>query len=112
MRALAARSLHLLQRIDPSHRFARRAKRSSKVFLRCAAKIEQESVRYAEKHGYDAVCCGHTHLPAANTGGPVQYFNSGCWTEKPCHYLTVLDGEVGVHAYEEDAVPEAVPAVA
>ena len=30
----------LLQRVDSSHRFARAAKRKSKTFLRCAAKIE------------------------------------------------------------------------
>jgi UDP-2,3-diacylglucosamine pyrophosphatase LpxH len=42
----------------------------------------------------DVVCCGHSHLAAAAPAGPVQYFNSGCWTEKPCHYLAVTDGRV------------------
>lgn len=94
----------MLQKLDPSHGFARWAKRSSKLFLRCTAKIEAESVRYAETLGCDAVSCGHTHHAVANRAGPVAYFNSGCWTEKPCHYLTVADGEVEVRAFEPMAV--------
>jgi len=116
---VADRLYHLLQRIDRSHYFAKLAKRKSKTFLRCAAKIEHDAVRYAARKGFDAVCCGHTHHPVANTAGPVHYFNSGCWTEKPCHYLTVKDGVVAVRAYddavaEEAVVPElaAYPAVA
>ena len=105
---VADRAYNLLQRIDKSHYFAKLAKRKSKIFLRCAAKIEADSVKYAAKHGYDAVCCGHTHHAVANTAGPVAYFNSGCWTEKPCHYLTVSRGVVEVHAYAEQ-VPAEVP---
>jgi UDP-2,3-diacylglucosamine pyrophosphatase LpxH len=102
---VADRVYNFLQRIDTSHHFAKLAKRSSKTFLRCAQKIEAESMRYAAKKGCDAVCCGHTHLPAANPHGVVRYFNSGCWTEKPCHYLTVSDGMIELHSYTE-AVPE------
>jgi UDP-2,3-diacylglucosamine pyrophosphatase LpxH len=104
---LADRAYNLLQKIDKSHYFAKLAKRKSKTFLRCAQKIEAESIRYAAKKGCDAVCCGHTHHPVINASGPVHYFNSGCWTEKPCHYLTVEDGVVQLHTYSEE-VPEAV----
>lgn len=97
----ADRVYNFLQKMDQSHYFAKLAKRKSKTFLRCAQKIETESVRYAAKKGCDAVCCGHTHLPVAHTDGPVRYFNSGCWTEKPCHYLTVLDGIVELKNYTE-----------
>ena len=32
-----------------------------------------------------------------------RYFNSGCWTEKPCHFLAVRDGRVEVQEfYYED----------
>ena len=97
----------LLQKIDGSHNFARTAKRKSKTFLRCAALIESRSVEYAKKLDCDAVCCGHTHLPAANEG-EVAYYNSACWTEKPCHYLAIRDGRVEVRAYEFDGVDDAV----
>jgi UDP-2,3-diacylglucosamine pyrophosphatase LpxH len=97
----ADRIYNFLQRIDKSHYFAKLAKRKSKTFLRCAQKIEADSCRYAAKQGCDAVCCGHTHLPVAHTAGSVRYYNSGCWTEKPCHYLTVQDGVVELHSYTE-----------
>jgi UDP-2,3-diacylglucosamine pyrophosphatase LpxH len=98
---------HFLQRIDQSHYFAKLAKRNSKLFLRSAQKIENDSIRYAAKHDCDVVCCGHTHLPVANTTSAVRYYNSGCWTEKPCHYLTVQDGTVELKSYTE-AIPEGV----
>jgi UDP-2,3-diacylglucosamine pyrophosphatase LpxH len=111
----ADRVYNFLQKIDQSHYFAKQAKKRSKTFLRCAEKIMADATKYAQKKGCDAVCCGHTHLPTANTAGPVSYYNSGCWTEKPCHYLTVLDGEVRVCEYSEELAvvePQIVPAVA
>lgn len=98
---IADRAYNLLQHLDKSHNFAKLAKQKSKTFLRCAKKIEQDSRHYAAKRGYDAVCCGHTHHAEALTDGPVHYFNSGCWTEKPCHYLTVKYGEVKLNAYPD-----------
>jgi UDP-2,3-diacylglucosamine pyrophosphatase LpxH len=99
----------ILQRLDSSHTFARAAKHRSKIFLRCAARIEARSIEYARKQGCDAVCCGHTHLPTANESGPVAYYNSGCWTEKPCHYLSVRDGEITVCPYELAEADEPIP---
>ena len=103
---IADRVYQLLQRLDRSHYFAKLAKRRSKTFLRCVEKIEADAIRYAERKGCNAVCCGHTHHPIAKVEGAVQYFNSGCWTEKPCHYLTIRDGKVEVRSYTE-SVPEA-----
>ncbi len=89
----------ILQRVDRSHHFAKLAKRKSKTFLRCAQKIETKSIELARKRGCDAVCCGHTHHALANETGPVAYYNSGCWTEKPCHYVTVDAGRIEIHEY-------------
>lgn len=94
-----------LQYLDKNHTVARQAKQKSKMFLRCAGKIADGSRAYARRKGCHAVCCGHTHLPAALTDGPVHYFNSGCWTERPCHYLTIANGIVEVCEYL-DGVPE------
>lgn len=90
----------LIQRIDRSHRFAKMAKRRSKTFLRSTEKIRTGAVNRAKELGADVVCCGHTHLPVAFPDDPLPYFNSGCWTETPCHYLTLADGVVTLHAYE------------
>ncbi len=100
-----------LQWIDRTHYSAKWAKRSSKTFLRCAKKIEECSVEYARRKGCTAVCCGHTHAPVARETGPVAYYNSGCWTELPCHYLTVRDGTVRLHDFAAAAVHES-PAAA
>lgn len=97
-----------LLRFDSSHYFARSAKRKSKIFLRCSEKIETRSLEYARKFACDAVCCGHTHLPVANETGPIAYFNSGCWTERPCHFLTVDDGRIELHSYIEETREAAV----
>jgi UDP-2,3-diacylglucosamine pyrophosphatase LpxH len=105
---IADRIYHFLQRIDRSHYFAKLAKRKSKTFLRCAQKIEADATKYAAKRGCDAVCCGHTHLPTANVSGPIHYFNSGCWTEKPCHYLTVHNGVVELCSYTEEVPDEVI----
>jgi hypothetical protein len=36
---------------------------------------------------------GHTHQAVAPPAGRGCYYNSGCWTDQLCHYLTV-NGEV------------------
>lgn len=90
-----------LQRVDKSHYIARQAKANSKTFLRCAKKIEAAATEYAKASGCDAVCCGHTHLPATATVGPVGYYNSGCWTDRPCHYLFIDAGEIELCAFTE-----------
>ncbi len=89
-----------LQSLDTTHTMARRAKHSSKTFLRCAQRIEDKSMEYARKKGCDAVCCGHTHHAVTRQTPYVHYYNSGCWTELPCTYLTVSDGEVLTRHYE------------
>jgi UDP-2,3-diacylglucosamine pyrophosphatase LpxH len=97
-----------LQWIDKTHAVAKMAKHRSKTFLRCAKKIQEGAIALARRKGCTSVCCGHTHVPAANTGQPIAYFNSGCWTERPCTYLTVANGLVSLHHYrpEPTQIPE------
>jgi UDP-2,3-diacylglucosamine pyrophosphatase LpxH len=109
--AIADAVYRLLQRIDTTHHFAKLAKRKSKTFLRCTQKIEAKSIELARKLGCDAVCCGHTHHAVANEAQPIAYYNSGCWTEKPCHYLAVSNGRVELREYhvDEAVVPRLIP---
>ncbi len=97
--AVADGMYRLLQWVDRSHTIARHAKHSSKTFLRCAGEVRERAVEYARKKWADAVCCGHTHLPEATETGPVAYFNSGCWTERPCHYLSIDRGTVRLREF-------------
>ena len=69
-------------------------------------KIETQSIEYAKKLGCDAAA-GHTHVPVQRVGAD-RHFNSGCWTEKPCHYLSVRCGEIIVRQYEFADVPDEV----
>jgi UDP-2,3-diacylglucosamine pyrophosphatase LpxH len=97
-----------LQWIDSTHRFAKLAKRGSKTFLRCAKKIEDCSIEHARSKGCTAVCCGHTHAAVARADSAIPYYNSGCWTELPCHYLTVDNGIVTLQSFAE-SVPALAP---
>ena len=87
---------HLLQKIHIY--WAKNTKKYSKTFLRCAEKIEKKAIDYAKKKNCNIVCCGHSHLEAAKTG-EISYFNSGCWTELPCSYLTVEKGQIKLNHF-------------
>lgn len=97
---LADRIYRILQQTRRTHAFARRVKRRSKHFLRSTELIRTGAVGRAAELGCDAVCCGHTHLPVAFPEDPLPYFNGGCWTESPCHFLSLTAGEVRLHAYD------------
>ena len=84
----------IIQRIDKSFWMAKKAKNTSKTFLRCAEQVRKSALQYAHSNHCDLVCCGHTHLAESNH--EAGYFNSGCWTETPCHYLFVKNGCVGL----------------
>jgi UDP-2,3-diacylglucosamine pyrophosphatase LpxH len=91
-----------LQWLDRTHTLARRAKYSSKIFLRCAGKVESGSIDLARRRGCHAVCCGHTHAAKAAVEQEVPYYNSGCWTERPCTYLTAANGAVQVRMFDPE----------
>ncbi len=61
------------------------------------------AVALALDRGCTAVCCGHTHQPAANKDLTIPYYNSGSWTELPCTYLTIAEGVVQLHRFEDTA---------
>lgn len=86
----------VLQKIDRTHYVARLAKRQSKIFLRCERKVRDAAVAHARQLACQVAVCGHTHHATAEPDEPVGYYNSGCWTEKPSHYLTVRDGDVNL----------------
>jgi UDP-2,3-diacylglucosamine pyrophosphatase LpxH len=98
----------LLQWIDRTHTFAKTAKQGSKAFLRCANRIAEQATEMARRRGCTAAICGHTHAAVALTEQPIPYFNSGCWTELPCTYLTVKEGVVTLHDFRAGVLVEPV----
>jgi UDP-2,3-diacylglucosamine pyrophosphatase LpxH len=94
-----------LQRIDKSNwlaSVAMKVKKRSRIYLRNAENIRLKSIKYAKEKGCDIVCCGHTHQSVEDRSTPIQYFNSGCWTEIPCHYLEINNGIVMLHAFSHN----------
>lgn len=86
----------VIQKLDREHRVSRWVKRKSKKWLRLSDKIGQDAVAYGQRHhNADVVLCGHTHQPLTRQIGGVLYGNSGAWTDKPSHYITIgNDGDV------------------
>jgi UDP-2,3-diacylglucosamine pyrophosphatase LpxH len=105
--ALADYIYRMLQWMDRSHHFAKLAKHGSKTFLRNAKRIAEGAMEEARKRGCQAAICGHTHHAVLQPNQPVGYYNSGCWTELPCTYLTIEEGIVQLHSFipmEEEVV--------
>ena len=87
----------LVQRLDRSFYFAKLLKRGSKTFLRCSEKIRERAVAHARQRGFDAVVCSHVHMEEEFREGGTEYYNTGCWTDSPCCYLTVTQGFLTLH---------------
>lgn len=96
---LADKVYRFIQKIDKSFYLAKLAKKSSKTFLRCSEQIKLRAKTYGLKKGVDIVCCGHTHLVTEDKTDNIWYYNSGCWTETPCSYLTISNGEVIINNF-------------
>ena len=90
-----------------SRRLANSAKRSSKTFLRCVDRVRAEAIEYGKAKRADVVVCGHTHFaeePDPSSLMSPAYYNTGCWTDHHCHYVTVQGGcfllaEASVNAF-------------
>ena len=87
----------MVQRLDRSFYLSKLLKRGSKRFLRCSEKIRDRAMSYASDGGFDAVVCSHTHMEEEARSGTVWYFNTGCWTDSPCCYLSIGAGEFQLH---------------
>jgi UDP-2,3-diacylglucosamine pyrophosphatase LpxH len=66
-----------------------------------SAQVEAGARGYASSHAVDVIVCGHTHRPSRKVfdltgpgGGAIEYFNTGCWVERPASFVTV--GAAGV----------------
>jgi UDP-2,3-diacylglucosamine pyrophosphatase LpxH len=96
---VADKFYRLIQKIDKSFYLAKFAKKSSKTFLRATEKVKNKAKVYAAKGNHDIVCCGHTHQSVECKKDKVEYYNSGCWTEIPCNYISIKDGVIKVNVF-------------
>ena len=63
--------------------------------------VEDGARGYASEQRVDVIVCGHTHRPGRKRVRPdragrrgIEYFNTGCWVDRPASFVTV--GAAGV----------------
>lgn len=97
---LATGLYNLLQKIDfPDKRMSRLVKRKSKGWLKISEKVFHSAVLYGKLKGARYVFCGHTHKAMKKVRYGIGYFNSGCWTDSPCSYITIDRNKIDIHKY-------------
>ncbi len=62
----------------------------------------KKAKKYAKKHKFDVIICGHIHKPLHFTftdkKGSIEYFNCGSWVEDICSFITISEsGEIKLH---------------
>ncbi|PIR73565.1 MAG: UDP-2,3-diacylglucosamine diphosphatase [Candidatus Moranbacteria bacterium CG10_big_fil_rev_8_21_14_0_10_35_21] len=89
-----------IQRMDSDEKkFSHWLKRKSKGWLRLSDKVARSAIRYGKKHEANYVFCGHTHKAMKKHSHDIKYFNSGCWTDDPCTYITIDEDNIKIHEY-------------
>lgn len=98
---LATRIYNYIQRVDitDQKRFTRFIKRSSKGWLRMSDKVSRGAMKFAGKKKAEYVFCGHTHKPLKKESQGIKYYNSGCWTDNPCAYITIDEKDINLREY-------------
>lgn len=76
----------LLEKIGrPKVSLSKKIKNSVKEAVKFVGDFEQKAIELAIDNAYDAVICGHIHMPvdrmAVNDKGSTRYLNSGDWIE-------------------------------
>jgi len=91
---------NLIQRLDfKDKKMSHYIKRKSKGWLRLSEKVFKEAMAYGRKHQAKYVFCGHTHKAMQKEKDGMEYYNSGCWTDLPCTYITIEDGQIDINKY-------------
>lgn len=87
--SIATGIYYLIQKFDKDFYFSTLLKRKSKSFLRCTEKVKERAFQYAKNNDIDIICAGHTHHAEYSENDGIIYCNSGCWTDKHSHYITI-----------------------
>jgi UDP-2,3-diacylglucosamine pyrophosphatase LpxH len=76
----------------PRVHVAEYAKRWGLLYSILNRHVAHNAARAAQKLGFQAIACGHTHAAMDEVVHGVRYLNTGAWTETPLHYIA-LDAE-------------------
>lgn len=90
----------LIQRIDSKEKkISRFLKRKSKGWLRLSKKVAHSALLFGKNQGARYVFCGHTHRALKRKDHEIDYYNSGCWTDLPCTYITIDEDRIDICEY-------------
>ena len=93
----------------PYWSFSAWSKQKVKQAVNFIGAFQAAVVADAEKHGVNAVVCGHIHQPAVEQFGAVQYLNCGDWVESCTAIVEHFDGRLElVHYANADVIEEKV----
>jgi UDP-2,3-diacylglucosamine pyrophosphatase LpxH len=78
-------------------KLAKWLKKKSKRFGGLLEFIRGQSIAFARRGNLEGVITGHTHFAEDAVMDDVHYLNTGSWTESPCGYVTVHNGDITLH---------------
>lgn len=95
--AVASSIYFFIQRIDTKkQKISRFIKRMSKAWLRLSEKVAKSASLFGAFRKAQYVFCGHTHQALQRQFKKNLYFNSGCWTDIPSHYITISGRDITI----------------
>jgi len=86
------------KKFNKDYYYSNLLKSKSKKIIRCGMVVEN-AINYCRIHNIDTVICGHTHMACLHhhltkNEKVIEYWNSGSWTDKNCHYITIDKDEI------------------
>lgn len=74
---------------------------NNKSWRRVSDVVNSRALEYGLMKKADFVFCGHTHRAINVAKNGVEYFNTGCWNDRYCHYVLVDDQKVTLNKFVE-----------
>lgn len=96
---LLAKIYTVFQRVVSSHFFDFLLLKFSDSWMRLTEQVAKEAIGHAKKKHMDFVICGHTHFIYRLKKDNIEYYNLGCWNNRPSN-LIIIDDE-GFVSYKE-----------
>lgn len=95
---LATRVYNFIQKFDSQEKIVSHyLKRKSKGWLRLSEKVARSALRFGRQNDANYVFCGHTHKSLEKNSHGIHYYNSGCFCDNPCSYITIDENNIRVH---------------
>jgi UDP-2,3-diacylglucosamine pyrophosphatase LpxH len=97
---LSNRVYNIILRMDfEDKRVSHFLRKKSRGWLRLSERVAHLALHYGKKHKANYVFCGHTHKAIKKIHHGVRYYNSGCWTDVPCTYVTIDENNIQICEY-------------